>query len=302
MEISATVGSEQKSDETNGMANADTKKSPQSFLRRFSTKLRGVFQRNVSDSTKYLADSNIKNEEEAALSLIINYSTDSNLKELGIVVIGGWAVWAYTRLRRSSDVDIVLSPEAWGYLEYKAKEQGFQTTSDTNSNMRKHQIKTITNGEHIDIDSYVAYQDELDVPPQELLSELTTTISVCFKKKRYMVNVPTPEALMLMKLKAYNDTKRPKHMKDIFGIIFYNKQQDKQFDPKQAGRLMYRYGLRGNVEIFVDAANQIVNEVSTTEEIRDSFKAEIDEIAQRMKDGIKEEEEAAQKATQLSRQ
>lgn len=120
------------------------------------------------------------------------------------ILIGGWAVYLYTRALKSKDIDIIIDyPEL---AKMREKNEVFK-----NDRLKKYEIKT---GE-FDIDIYLPHYSELGIDAQEI------------KKKsiaREGFVVPELEMLFLLKLFAWKNrrgsAKGRKDELDIFSLIF----------------------------------------------------------------------------------
>ncbi len=140
-------------------------------------------------------------------------------KEFDFILIGGWAVYLYTKALKSKDVDIVVNFETLNEIRknhYLAK----------NDKLKKYEIKI----DEIDVDIYVKNYSELPLPIEEL--EKNFNIVEGFKLVK-------PEILLILKQTAeVNRGNSEKGMKDKIDIInllikaeidfdFYHKLIDK---------------------------------------------------------------------------
>lgn len=101
------------------------------------------------------------------------------------ILIGGWAVWLYSRQLKSKDIDIIID-----YSELARMKEKYNVVK--NDRLKKYEIKT---GE-FDIDIYLPHYSELGIDIQEI----TTAVIV-----RGGFKVPSLEILFLLKLHALND-------------------------------------------------------------------------------------------------
>lgn len=116
------------------------------------------------------------------------------------VLIGGWAVYIYTKVLKSKDIDIIVDFSVLSRLKQ-------QFTVNKNERLKKYEIKI----EGIDIDIYVPYWSDLGLP-----------IDVVIKEKVYREGfiVPKKEVLLILKIFAYSRRKFSlKGKKDILDII-----------------------------------------------------------------------------------
>jgi hypothetical protein len=144
-------------------------------------------------------------------------------KEIAFVLIGGWATYLYSRLQKSKDIDIIID-----YNTLRALESRY--TLSKNERLKKYEIKT----ERYDVDIYLPGYSPLTLPPKEIMSRYTTMVEG--------FSVPTPEALMALKLGAAAErgasTKGRKDSIDILGLLFYS-----GFDVQLFSELLKEHGL-----------------------------------------------------------
>lgn len=101
------------------------------------------------------------------------------------ILIGGWAVFLYTKALKSKDIDIICDfPELEALREHHALRK--------NDRLKKYEIAT---GE-VDIDIYVPFFSDLGIPVEEVQRHTTT---------REGFVVPTTEVLLALKCKAWLD-------------------------------------------------------------------------------------------------
>ena len=124
-------------------------------------------------------------------------------KKYRFVLIGGWAVFLYTRQLKSKDIDLVLSHEE--LMRFRE-----DWNVEKNSRLKKYEIKT---GE-FDVDLYVPFYSNPGLPPEAILK---TQVS------REGFSVPSIEELLLMKLNAYqarrDSLKGEKDRLDIASLV-----------------------------------------------------------------------------------
>ncbi len=126
-------------------------------------------------------------------------------KRYEFVLIGGWAVWLYTKKEKSKDIDIIVDFPALEKIraEYLLKR---------NENLRKYEILI----EGISIDIYVPYYSNLLIQPEILMKN--TDIIDGFR-------VPIPEYLLALKQQAEierrNSVKGMKDRVDILSLLIY---------------------------------------------------------------------------------
>lgn len=128
-------------------------------------------------------------------------------KEIDFVLIGGWSVYLYTKLYKSKDIDIIID---YGVLRALSK----RYTVSKNERLKKYEIKL----DEFDIDIYLPKYSELTLPAEDIATGLKTNVGG--------FNVPTPEALAVLKLGAIanrmESVKGQKDALDILGMLFYS--------------------------------------------------------------------------------
>lgn len=116
------------------------------------------------------------------------------------VLIGGWAVWLYTKQLKSKDIDIVVNLDHLGKLST-------DYALEKNERLKKYEIRQ----EEIEIDVYTPFYSQLGVPGEIILQ---TAINLDG------FNVPPPEILLKLKMVAYQGRKgSDKGRKDLVDII-----------------------------------------------------------------------------------
>jgi len=121
-------------------------------------------------------------------------------KRFKFVLIGGWAVYFYTKSLKSKDIDMIVD---FSQLEKIKKEFPLEK----NERLKKYQVKI----EEIDIDIYLPYYSDLGLPLKEIVKKTTIVNGFTLLQK---------ETLLLTKLKAYQNRKAGiKGQKDLVDII-----------------------------------------------------------------------------------
>ncbi len=121
-------------------------------------------------------------------------------KEFSFVLIGGWAVFLYTRSLKSKDIDIIVDYDALNALRHK-----FPMTK--NDRLKKYEIRF---GE-VDVDIYVPHFSNPGLPAEIVLQHT---------QSQEGFQIPLLEDLFLMKEKARFDRQgSPKGEKDGYDLI-----------------------------------------------------------------------------------
>ena len=124
-------------------------------------------------------------------------------KEYSFILIGGWAVYFYTKALKSKDVDLIVD-----YGELARLKEKFPLTK--NERLRKYEIKE----EEVDIDIYVPFYSDPGLPAEAIKK---------YTAEREGFHLPIPEVLLILKQKAFlerkNSIKGEKDKIDIFSLL-----------------------------------------------------------------------------------
>lgn len=125
-------------------------------------------------------------------------------KKYKFILIGGWAVYLYSKSLKSKDIDIIINYDVLAKM--KETDEVFK-----NDRLKKYEINT----GNFDIDIYVPHYSEIGIDPTEI--------------QKYAISkggfvVPVLEILLLMKLFAWHNrrgsAKGQKDELDIFSLAF----------------------------------------------------------------------------------
>lgn len=126
-------------------------------------------------------------------------------KNFKFTLIGGWAVYFYTKALKSKDIDIVV-----GFEELAKLRKSFALIK--NDRLFKYEIKA----EGFDVDIYVPHWSRLGIPAEFVLEH-----NVSIEGFR----VPKLEILLALKLYVYRERqgslKGQKDMMDIISLFYY---------------------------------------------------------------------------------
>jgi len=157
-------------------------------------------------------------------------------KKYRFIVIGGWAIYLWTKQQKSKDIDIVVEINELQKLK--------QNNLIKNDRLKKYEIKL----EEIDVDIYVEYFSELAIPVSDLKK---------YSSKVEGFSVVLPEVLLILKQKAEIDreysVKGEKDRIDIMSILLFTK-----FDFKRYKIILKNYKL----ESYIDKLIKLVSEFS----------------------------------------
>ena len=144
-------------------------------------------------------------------------------EEADFVLIGGWAVYLYSKLHKSKDIDIIIDYDVLGELKARY-------AIEKNDRLSKYEIKL----EKFDIDVYLPGYSRLTIPAEDILSD--------YKRELDGFVVPTPEALLTLKLGSLierrDSIKGSKDQIDALGMLFYS-----GIDLNRLDKILKRYGL-----------------------------------------------------------
>jgi len=155
------------------------------------------------------------------------------------VLIGGWAIYFYTKSLKSKDIDFVTTIE-------ELKRIGLEMNIHKNERLRKYEIKL----KGIDVDIYIPYWSKLIVPPEDIIEN--ARIVEGFK-------IADVEDIIILKLDAEIDRKRSikgfKDRVDIIALLLSG-----FVDKERLHKKIHRYGgekyLRELERIIVEAQNE----------------------------------------------
>ncbi len=122
------------------------------------------------------------------------------------ILIGGWAVWLYTKALKSKDVDIIVDYDGLAKLQKE-----FEVIK--NERLKKYEIKQ----EEVDIDIYSPFFSNLGIPVESVVNHFISYEGF---------NIPKVELLLILKQYAYSQrqgsAKGEKDKIDILGLILLN--------------------------------------------------------------------------------
>ncbi len=139
------------------------------------------------------------------------------------ILIGGWAVYLWTNLHKSKDIDIAL-PDI-KEIDYLKKNYDLKK----NHNLKKYEITL----EEIDIDIYVPYSSKLPIPVEDLKE---------YSVKTQGLTVLKPSALLVLKqaaeMQREDSVKGIKDRIDVMSLLCFGEP-----DLKLYSDILKRYGL-----------------------------------------------------------
>lgn len=143
-------------------------------------------------------------------------------RKFPFILIGGWAVFFYTRSLKSKDIDIIIS---YDVLEKLKEEFSVQK----NDRLSKYEIKM-----DVDIDIYLSYFSKLGFPVEEIAKHTQSVEGF---------TVPIPEILLILKVYTFTErrgtSKGEKDAVDIFSLL-----SEKLVDWQKYQELLLRFNLQ----------------------------------------------------------
>ncbi|KKU16796.1 MAG: hypothetical protein UX25_C0024G0003 [Candidatus Woesebacteria bacterium GW2011_GWC2_45_9] len=163
-------------------------------------------------------------------------------KSYDFILIGGWAVYLYTKVLKSKDIDIVV-----GFDELERLKHDFEVSK--NVRLKKYEARA----EEIEIDIYVPFYSSLGVPTEDLK-----------KYETQLTGFKVPSKEVLAALKEYALTQRadsPKGRKDLIDIVSLFSLPD--FNWKRYKKIVKEYGL----ESFAETTGKMVKETTQIQQL-----------------------------------
>jgi len=124
-------------------------------------------------------------------------------KKYQFVLIGGWAIFLYTKALKSKDIDLIIE-----YDELKKLKTDFSVYK--NERLKKYEIKI----EDTDIDIYLPFYSQLGLPIEEIKKYI---------RSQEGFTVPCPEILLILKTYVFKrrgaSPKGKKDLLDIFSLL-----------------------------------------------------------------------------------
>ena len=169
--------------------------------------------------------------------------TNESWKELlvlstkyNFILIDGWAIYLYTKLQKSRDIDMIVD-----YDQFKLLSVDFEMRK--NPSLYRYEIKF----QKFDIDVYTPFYSKLTVPPEDLINNYTLIENI---------RVPRVEELLILKLGAFdyrmNSIKGQKDRLDITGLAFYS-----NIDYSRLKTLLNKYEKPSYINLYVNAIAHI---------------------------------------------
>lgn len=147
--------------------------------------------------------------------------------ELSFILIGGWAVYLYTKSLKSKDIDIIVN-----YDQIEKLKVNYQLTK--NNRLKKYEARH----EEIQIDVYLPHFSELGIPVNQIQQNTQT---------KEAFSLPTPEILLALKLFAFKErglsAKGQKDKVDIISLLLLP-----NIDQKKFRNLLQQFSLKTALE------------------------------------------------------
>lgn len=157
-------------------------------------------------------------------------------RDYQFILIGGWAVYLYTRALKSKDIDIIID-----YSELTKMREKYEVFK--NDRLKKYEIKT---GE-FDVDIYLPHYSDLGIKAEAVVKGVVS---------REGFAMPEVEMLLLLKLFAWQERRgSAKGQKDELDILSLATLPE--FDWKKYMGLVKKFDLRVHHKNFVDLLKNI---------------------------------------------
>lgn len=180
-----------------------------------------------------------------------------NLKrEFDFILIGGWAIFLYTKSLKSKDIDLIVE-----YSELEKLREKFSLNK--NERLKKYEIKQ----EEIDVDIYLPHYSNLGLPVDEIKNH---------KVNREGFTVPKIEMLLILKQFVFSQregsAKGEKDRLDILSLL-----KTKEINCVFYKKLLKKYNLENFKENLINLLKETrqVPELNLNEYSMANFKKEI---------------------------
>ncbi len=162
-------------------------------------------------------------------------------RKFDFILIGGWAVFLYTKALKSKDIDIILDYDGLAKVE-----DGFGVSK--NERLKKYETKI----DEISIDIYLPHFSKLGFPAEDIKN-------YCRSLEGFIV--PLPEILLILKMHVLMERsgtiKGRKDLLDIFSLL-----EKVKIDGKVYRGLIEEYGLE---KLGAELQKVVMSQVRLTE-------------------------------------
>jgi hypothetical protein len=167
-------------------------------------------------------------------------------KRYEFILLGGWAVYLYTKALKSKDIDIIVDYNTLGLM-------GRELPLKKNERLKKYELLI----SDVEVDVYVPYFSNLGIPVEDVAASIRVLEG--FK-------VPTPEVLLILKQAAEveraGSVKGLKDRIDILALLIYS-----EIDFNTYLSLVKKYSLssyRERLKNLVETADREFKELGIT--------------------------------------
>jgi hypothetical protein len=167
-------------------------------------------------------------------------------KRYEFILLGGWAVYLYTKALKSKDIDIIVDYNTLGLM-------GRELPLKKNERLKKYELLI----NDVEVDVYVPYFSNLGIPVEDVAANIRVLEG--FK-------VPTPEVLLILKQAAEveraGSVKGLKDRIDILALLIYS-----EIDFNTYLSLVNKYSLssyRERLKNLVETADREFKELGIT--------------------------------------
>jgi|SRR3989344_6854980 len=181
-------------------------------------------------------------------------------KKYNFILIGGWAIYLWTKQQKSKDIDIVV--------DIKELQKLKRENLNKNDNLKKYEIKY----EEIDVDIYVPYFSKLTIPTEDLKN---------YTSKIEGFEVASSEVLLILKQGAEsqrkNSVKGEKDKIDIISLLSFS-----NIDFKRYKSIIEKYKLVNYIEKLINLVRNFTDYQSLNLNPRE-FKLKKEEIIKNLR-------------------
>jgi hypothetical protein len=144
-------------------------------------------------------------------------------RKFDFILIGGWAIYLYTKALKSKDIDIIVD-----YDQLEKLKREFDIFK--NERLKKYEAKI----EEVDIDIYLPHFSNLAFPVEEIKN---------YSHSIEGFQIPSPEILLILKIKTHFErrgtTKGKKDLIDLFSLL-----KEEKINWQKYKELIKKYNLK----------------------------------------------------------
>ena len=157
-------------------------------------------------------------------------------KKFNFVLIGGWAVYLYSKTLKSKDIDILIE-----YEELIKLRKVYEISK--NERLKKYEARK----EEIQIDIYLPHYSSLGIPVEDLMKEMISFEGFRIVKKEWLIT-----------LKIFTLSQRGRTVKGQKDFLDLLSLMSSDFQPEIISNLVGRYRLQNELIFFKMMLNERV--------------------------------------------